>query len=69
MPRRQQDDSPLKKKLEDIHRRLIGDPTKEELEAMQLHLDVLEKVDQLMAMELAGHHHDHMDDHDHTALQ
>jgi len=68
MPKRQ-DESALKKKLEDIHNSLLGNPTKEELEAMQLHLDVLEKADRMMAMELAGHHHDHMDDHDHTALQ
>ena len=60
------EDSLLQEKLETIRDRLMRDPTKEELEDMTLHLDVLEKWDRLTMMMKEEHHHDHMDDHDHS---
>ncbi len=60
-------DAALKDKLDDIRRRLMN-PTRAELEAIQLNLDVLDKWDRLMLRQEAGHDHDHMDDHDHTKM-
>jgi len=57
---------PLSKKLDDIRRRLLANPTKEELEAMQIQVDVLERIDRMRMRAADDHHHDHMDDHDHT---
>jgi hypothetical protein len=44
----------------------MGDPTKEDLEKMQLSVELLANLDLLMADADPGHHHDHMDDHDHA---
>ena len=55
----------LRKKLDDIHSRLMGNPTKDELSAMQLHLDAMERWARLNETENT-HDHDHMADHDHT---
>ena len=63
------DEKPLQKKLDDIHSRLMGDPTKDELNAMQLHLDAMERWTRLNEAEADHHHHDHMDDHDHTVAE
>jgi hypothetical protein len=65
-------DDLLRKQLQDkaaaIQARLMGDPTKQELEAMQLHLSTLAQADRLRLMMPETHNHDHMDDHDHAAL-
>ena len=59
----QEEDSQLREKLDTIRDRLMADPTKEELETMQLHMDVLTKWAHLKMMK-DEHHHHHMDDHD-----
>jgi hypothetical protein len=61
-----QQDHPLQPKLEEIRSSLMGDPSRDELEAMQLRLDVMEKYDRQTRMMMEAHHHDHMDDHDHS---
>jgi hypothetical protein len=61
------EDHPFKEKLGDIRSRLTEDLTTADLRRMQLHMDLLAQWDQLMMSEEPGHHHDHMDDHDHAA--
>lgn len=56
------------KMLEEIRGRLMGDPSRDELEMMRLQIDALANMDILMADADPGHHHDHMDDHDHAHL-
>jgi hypothetical protein len=58
----------MKKKLEEIRGRLMEDPPMEDLEKMQLQVGLLANLDLLMADTDPGHHHDHMDDHDHAHL-
>jgi hypothetical protein len=65
MPSRQ-DDNPINQKLDELRGRLMGDPTKAELESMQLHIDVLEKWARVANAADADHQHNHMDDHDNT---
>jgi hypothetical protein len=67
MPKRQPE-SPINEKLDEIRGRLLGDPSKTELEAMQLHIDVLEKWARVANTADADHQHNHMDDHDNTKL-
>ena len=55
----------LREKLGGIRGSLMGDPSKPELEKMQLHMDVLSQWDRMMMRPMAKHDHDHMDDHDH----
>lgn len=59
-------DQSLGKKLEEIRGLLMEDPTKEDLEKMQLQVGLLANLDLMMADADPGHHHDHMDDHDHA---
>lgn len=61
-----QKENPLRAKLDDIRDRLLADPSREELEEMQLRLDVMEKYDRQLMAQAPEHHHDHMDDHDHS---
>ncbi|MBO3744759.1 hypothetical protein J5X84_01675 [Streptosporangiaceae bacterium NEAU-GS5] len=61
-----ENDHPFKAKLDDIHSRLMGQPSADELQELQLHLDALATWDRLMLRQLTSHDHDHMDDHDHT---
>ena len=56
----------IDKKLDEIRDRLMGDPSKNDLEAMQLHIDVLEKWARVANAADADHQHNHMDDHDNT---
>ena len=56
----------VRKRLEEIRSRLLGDPSREELEAMQMQITVLGQWDRMMMRAAEGHDHDHMDDHDHT---
>lgn len=65
MPESQQE-NPLREKLDDIRDRLMADPSRDELEEMQLRLDVMEKYDRQLQAMAPEHHHDHMDDHDHS---
>lgn len=55
--------------LETIRSRLMADPSREELESLQLQVDVLQKWDRLMVGNLMRReeHHDHMDDHVHIS--
>jgi hypothetical protein len=62
----QQDENPLTPKLNEVRDRLMGDPTREDLQEMQLRLDVMGKYDQQIRLMMEAHHHDHMDDHDHS---
>jgi hypothetical protein len=55
----------VRKTLDDVRGRLTSDPSRDELERMQLHMDVLSKWDRMMMRPMAKHDHDHMDDHDH----
>jgi len=59
-------DEAANRKLEQIRGQLLKDPSKEELQKMQLQVDLLANIDVLMAEADPGHHHDHMDDHDHA---
>ena len=57
----------VKKKLEEIRSTLMGNPTDEELNKMQLHMNTIEKwarVDQMMR---ADHHDDDNGHHHHEA--
>jgi hypothetical protein len=47
----------------------MADPSREELESLQLQVDVLQKWDRLMVGNLMRReeHHDHMDDHVHIS--
>jgi hypothetical protein len=58
----------LKEKLEDLRGRLLGDLGKEDLDRMQIQVSLLSNLDLMMKDAEPGHHHDHMDDHDHAAL-
>jgi predicted glycoside hydrolase/deacetylase ChbG (UPF0249 family) len=60
-------DVELKDKLGEIRKSLLENPTREQLEDLQLNLDLIATWDRLMASE-PGHHHDHMDDHDHAQV-
>ena len=62
------DDDPVKAKIDEIRRRLTGEPSYEELTSMQLHIDVLEKWARLVNSTEADHQHNHMNDHDNTAF-
>jgi hypothetical protein len=59
-------DEAATKKLEEIRSELLSDPSTEELQKMQLQVGLLANIDLLVAEEDPGHHHDHMDDHDHA---
>jgi hypothetical protein len=61
-------DRAVTEKLDEIRGQLLGNPTHEDLQKMQLQVDLLNNIDVLMGDADPGHHHDHMDDHDHTAL-
>jgi hypothetical protein len=57
----------LKDKLDEIRRRLMGNPSKDELNEMQLQLDTMEKWARIDSnqRDYRLEHHDHMDDHVH----
>lgn len=59
-------DQAVTKKFEEIRGQLLKSPSKEQLQTMQLQVDLLANIDLLMAEGDPGHHHDHMDDHDHA---
>jgi hypothetical protein len=59
-------DEAVVKRLDEIRGQLLSNPSREELQKMQLQVDLLSNIDLLMAAEDPGHHHDHMDDHDHA---
>jgi hypothetical protein len=65
---KKKDDKQLKDKLDAIRNRLLGDPSKEELTAMQLQLEVVEQWVRVSSLADADHQHDHMADHDNTAF-
>ena len=65
---KKKEDKQLKEKLDAIRGRLLGNPTKEELTAMQLQLEVLEQWGRVTNLADADHQHNHMDDHDNTAF-
>jgi hypothetical protein len=62
------EDEALKKKLDEIRKRLTGEPSAEELESMQLHIALLERWARLVSSADADHQHNHMTDHDNTAF-
>jgi len=62
------EDKQLKSKLDEIRGRLLASPAKEELTAMQLHLEVLEQWVRVSNAADADHMHNHMSDHDNTAF-
>jgi hypothetical protein len=62
------DENLLNDKLDEIRRRLTGSPSYEELNAMQLHLDLLERWARVSNAADADHQHNHMADHDNTAF-
>jgi hypothetical protein len=62
------DNDPIKQKLDDIRRRLSGEPSYEELTSMQLHIDLLERWARIVSTTEADHQHNHMNDHDNTAF-
>jgi hypothetical protein len=57
----------FKSKLDEIRTKLMGNPSKAELEAMQLHISALDKLAQISADE-PYHNHDQNDHHDHTIV-
>ncbi len=63
-----QDDAAIKRKLDELSRRLSGEPSYEELTSMQLHIDLLERWARLVSSTEADHQHNHMNDHDNTAF-
>ncbi len=59
-------DEATTRKLDEIRAQLLRDPPLEEIEKMQLQANSLTNLDALLADDTdPGHHHDHMDDHDH----
>jgi hypothetical protein len=54
----------LRKKIEDIRTRLLGDLTTEELQVMQLQADLLERS--LVKPAYESHDHDGAEHHDHV---
>lgn len=54
-------------KLHEIKSKLMGNPSKDELEAMQLHISALDKLARITADE-PYHNHDQNDHHDHEIM-
>lgn len=57
----------FKNKINELHTRLMGNPSKEELESMQLHIDALDKLARVSDAD-PYHNHDQNDHHDHTIV-
>jgi hypothetical protein len=55
----------LNKKLEEISRSLLAEPTKEELNSMQIHIDAIQKWDEINRMMRAIHDDDTTEHHHH----
>jgi hypothetical protein len=60
------EDKALNKKLEEIQRKLMANPSAPDLQAMQLEMGALEQWARLSKLAADDHQHNHMDDHDNT---
>lgn len=64
--RDKEDENRLNKKLDEISRSLLSEPTKEELSSMQIHLDAIQKWDEIHRELRATHDDDTTEHHHHS---